>query len=240
VTTLTRSVHARALAAALAVTAASAVVPARTPRSPQDQAAAQGQQAQPAIDQWADAFDGDKLDDAKWEIYTFDGSGGKVEVKGGQLRMHGAGVSRSGIRSRETFHADRFYVEASLAKVEGRPPEPGESSFPPGFAVLTVLFNGNPKDRIEWILRSDGIFEAWASVDGRMQQLDDHKLATKEKSPKLGIAKKGDDVFFMLNGQVGLQRTVRGLGPDFKVMLYGFGASPNDWDAVTVQTLKKQ
>jgi hypothetical protein len=238
--TLTKTVRAGALATLLAATAPAPAAPARTSAPPQDQPAAPAQAAQPVIEQWGDEFDGDKLDESKWDVYTFDGSGGvTVEVKDKQLRMHGSGESRGGVRTKTMFRADRFLVEASLAKVGGLQPRPGQP-FPPGFAVLTVLFNGNPKDRIEWILRSDGMFEAWQSVDGRMEQLDDRKLATKEKNPRLGIARRGDQVFFMLNGQVGMERSLRGLRPDFKVMLYGFGTSQNDWDAITVQTLKQQ
>jgi hypothetical protein len=54
--------------------------------------------------------------------------------------------------------------------------------------IVAVLFDGNPANRIEWLLRSDGIFEAWQTVDDRMSRVDNGKLATKEKNPKLGIA----------------------------------------------------
>ena len=55
---------------------------------------------QPAIEEWGDDFDSDKLDEAKWEPYTFEGGGGgKVEVKDKQLKMRGAGGSRSGVRT---------------------------------------------------------------------------------------------------------------------------------------------
>ena len=204
----------------------------------QNQAATQT--AQPAVEEWTADFDGNQLDESKWEPYTFEGGGGgKVEVKDKQLRMRGSGGSRSGIRSKQSFHGERFYVEAALAKVGPRIPEPGEGAFPPGFAIVAVLFDGNPANRIEWLLRSDGIFEAWQSVDGRMIRVDNGKLATKEKSPKLGIARRGDKIFFMLNREVGLQSTIRGVSPNFKIMLYGFGTSENNWDSVAVQTLKQ-
>ena len=198
------------------------------------------QTAQPAIDEWGDDFDGDRLDEAKWEPYTFDGGGrAKIEVKDKQLKMRGAAGARTGVRSKQTFHAERFYVEGALAKVGPRTPEPGEQAFPPGFAIVAVLFDGSTTNRIEWLLRSDGIFEAWQSVDGRMIRVDNGKLATKEKSPRLGIARRGDKVFFMLNREVGLESTIRGVSPNFKVMLYGFGNSENNWDSVGVQTLKQ-
>jgi hypothetical protein len=206
---------------------------------PQD-AAPQKPAAPPAIEEWGDDFDGERLDEAKWEPYTFEGGGGgKIEVKEHQLRLRGAGGSRSGVRSKQTFHSERFYVEAALAKVGPRTPQQGEEAFPPGFAIVAVLFDGNPTNRIEWLLRSDGIFEAWQSVDGRMTRVDNGKLATKEKNPKLGIARRGEKVFFMLNREVGLQSTVRGVSPNFKVMLYGFGSSENYWDSIAVQTLKQ-
>ena len=103
-----------------------------------------------------------------------------------------------------------------------------------------MLFDGNTVNRLEWILRSDGAFEAWQSIDGKMERIDSGKLATKEKSPRLGIARRGDQVFFMLNGQVGLEHTVRAMPRNFKVMLYGFGTTENHWDSVSVQTLKQQ
>lgn len=201
---------------------------------------AQTQPTQPAIEEWGDDFDGDRLDEAKWELYTFDGGGGgKVEVSDKLLKLRGAGGSRSGVRSKQTFRAERFYVEAKLAKVGPRIPQQGEEAFPPGFAIVAVLFDGNPTNRIEWLLRSDGNFEAWHSVDGRMTRVDNGKLATKEKTPRLGIARRGEKIYFMLNGEVGLESTIRGLSSNFKVMLYGFGSSENNWDSIAVQTLKR-
>jgi hypothetical protein len=206
----------------------------------QEQNRSATQTAQPAVEEWVDDFDGNQLDENKWEPYTFEGGGGgKIEVKDKQLRMRGSGGSRSGIRSKQSFHGERFYVEAALAKVGPRIPEPGEAAFPPGFAIVAVLFDGNPANRIEWLLRTDGIFEAWQSVDGRMIRVDNGKLATKEKTPKLGIARRGEKVFFMLNREVGLESTIRGVSSNFKVMLYGFGTSENNWDSVAVQTLKQ-
>lgn len=205
----------------------------------QNPPAGQAPAAQPAVEEWSDEFDGERLDEMKWEPYTFEGGGGgKIEVKGKQLKMRGAGGSRSGVRSKQTFHGDRFYVEATLAKVETRTPQPGERGFPPGFAILTVLFDGTSTNRLEWILTSEGIFEAWQSIDGKMSRLDNGKLATKEKNPRLGIGRRGEQIYFMLNREVGMERTLRGLSLNFKVMLYGFGSTENNWDAVYVQTPK--
>ncbi|MCM3872463.1 MAG: hypothetical protein ND895_17400 [Pyrinomonadaceae bacterium] len=211
-----------------------------TPRQDQGPSPSQTPATQSAIEEWGDDFDSDKLDEAKWEPYTFEGGGGgKVEVKDKQLKMRGAGGSRSGVRSKREFHGERFYVEAALGKVGIRTPQPGEEAFPPGFAIVSVLFDGNTINRIEWLLRSDGIFEAWQCVDGRMIRVDNGKLATKEKTPKLGIARRGDKVYFMLNREVGLETTIRGVSSNFKVMLYGFGSSENNWDSIAVQTLKQ-
>ncbi len=204
-------------------------------------AAQQAQPAQPQLEEWSDEFDGERLDETKWELHTFEGGGGKAEVKDKQLRMRGAGDSRSGVRSKKTFGGDRFLVEAVLTKVGERAPQAGEQGMQAGTGVLTVLFDGNSTNRIEWLLRSDGRFEAWVSVDGRIERVDNRGLATKEKSPKLGIARRGDKIFFMLNGQVGLEHTVRSLPANLKVMLYGFGTSENHWDSVrVVQALKQQ
>lgn len=212
----------------------------QNPSANQSTSPAQTKPAQPAIVEWGDDFEGDRLDETKWEPYTFEGGGGgKVEVKDKQLRLRGDGGSRFGVRSKQSFRGERFYVEASLAKVGSRIPQQGEEAFPPGFAIVAVLFDGSPANRIEWLLRSDGIFEAWQSVDGRMTRVDNGKLATKEKTPKLGIARRGEKIYFMLNGEVGLETTIRGVSSNFKVMLYGFGSSENNWDSVTVQTLKQ-
>lgn len=228
---------------ALAFAAATCLIPAGQQAAlgqGQSAPAPQAQAARPAVDEWADDFDGERLDESKWEPYAFEGGGGgKVEVKGKLLRMRGAGESRSGVRSKQTFGGDRFFVEAALAKVGERAPQAGEQGMQVGTAILTVLFDGNPANRIEWLLRSDGMFEAWVSVDGRMERIDNRKLATKEKSPRLGIARRGEQVFFMLNGEVGLERTVRALPANFKVMLYGFGTSENHWDSLRVQTLRQ-
>ena len=206
----------------------------------QQQPNAPAQTAPPPVIEWRDDFDGDKLDEAKWDPFTFEGgSGGKIEVKNKQLKMGGAGVSRSGVRTKQAFHGDRFYVEGALAKVGPRLPQPGEASFPPGYAIVTVLFDGNPNYRVEWLLRSDGILEAWQSFDGRLTRLDKGNLATKEQTPLLGIARRGEKIYFMLNREVGLESSARGLSLDFKVMVYGFGSSENNWESVAVQTLKQ-
>ena len=120
-----------------------------------------------------------------------------------------------------------------------RAPEQGEQGMQAGTAVLTVLFGGSPSNRVEWLLRSDGLFEAWVSVDGRMERIDNRKLATKAKSLWLGIGRRGDQLFLMVNDKVALEHTQRGMPSTFKVMLYGYGTTENDWDAVSVQTLKQ-
>jgi hypothetical protein len=222
----------RALALALTLLAACLAAAGQQP------APAQG--AQPAVEEWKDDFDGDKLDETKWERYTFaGGGGGKAEVKEKQLRLRGGEDSRSGVRSRRTFTGERFFVQAALAKVGERAPGPGEQGVQAGTAILTVLFGGSPSNRVEWLLRSDGIFEAWVSVDGRMERIDNRQLATKAKSLWLGVGRRGDQFYFMVNDKVALEHTLRGLAPGFKVMLYGFGTTENNWDSVSVQTLKQ-
>ena len=199
-----------------------------------------GSQAAPAIDEWGDDFNGKELDQTKWERFTFEGgSGGKVELKDGQLRMRSMSGTRAGVRSKPTFVSDRFIVEATIGHVGAAMPEPGSSGVPPGNAILTVLFDSSGRNRIEWLLTSEGIFEAWAMIDGRGERLDNRKLATKLKNPTLSIARRGDDYFFALNGQVGLQSTVKNMPRAFHVMLYGFGTSENNWDSVKVVTPKQ-
>ncbi|MBV8857516.1 MAG: hypothetical protein JOZ02_11345 [Acidobacteria bacterium] len=223
----------RALASALMLCAACLAAAGQ-----QQPAPAQG--AQPAVDEWRDDFDGDKLDETKWERYTFEGGGGKAEVKEKQLRLRGGEGSRSGVRSRQSFGGERFLVQAQLTKVGERAPDSGEQGMQAGTGILTVLFGGSTSNRVEWLLRSDGIFEAWLSVDGRMERIDNRQLATKAKSLWLGIGRRGDQIFFMVNDKVALEHTARGLPSNFKVMLYGFGTTENSWDAISVQTLKQQ
>jgi hypothetical protein len=201
--------------------------------------AAQGQAA-PAFDEWSDNFDGKSLDQSRWERFTFEGaSGGKIEVKDGQLRQRGMGGSRFGVRSKPDFTGDRFIVEAMVAKVGAALPEEGQKSLPLGFATIAIMFDSTGRNRIEWILTSEGTFEAWSIVDGRGERLDNRKLGTKAEHPTLGIVRRGDEFFFMLNGEPGMQTTIKNLPRSFHVMLYGFGSSENNWESVRVVTPKK-
>src|SRR5215203_7342692 len=147
------TVDMRALATVAVILAAGMTATGQQP------APAQG--AQPAVEEWKDDFDGDQLDEAKWERYTFGGGGGKAEVKDKQLRMRGGEDSRSGVRSRQTFSGERFFVQAQLAKVGERAPQQGEQGMQAGTGILTVLFGGSTSNRIEWLRRSDVLFEAW-------------------------------------------------------------------------------
>lgn len=209
----------------------------------QQGSSAQGQAtpaAQAAFEEWGDNFDGGELDLSRWERFTFEGpSGGKVEVKDGELRLRGMGGSRFGVRSKPSFTADRFIVEATVAKVNAGLPEQGQKTLPLGFATVCLLFDSSGRNRIEWILTSEGQFEAWSIVDGRGERLDNRKLGTKIERPTLGIVRRGDEFFFMLNGQAGLQKTLKNIPRSFHVMLYGFGTSEDSWDSVRVVTPKQ-
>lgn len=209
--------------------------------------AAGQQQTVPQVDVWADDFSGDKLDETKWEKFTFEGaSGGKLEVKDGEVRIRSASKTRAGIRSKQTFSGDRWIVEANLAKVGAGLPEPGSSGPTLGFATLTILFDGSGRNRIEWILTSEGTFEAWAVVDGQGLRLDKKNLGTKMKNPVMAVVRRGDEFLFVINSkdgkaedaQIGLTSTVKNLPKSFHVMLYGFGSSENNWDAVRVTVPK--
>jgi hypothetical protein len=225
-----------------AFTEANAQQPAQTPAPSSSPA-----QQKPAYDDWSDDFKGDALDESKWERFSFEGAGGgKVEVKDGEVRLRSANGTRAGIRSKPSFTADHFSVEAHLAKVGPSMPAPGDKAGPLGFAAVTILFDGTGRNRIEWILTSEGTFEAWSVVDGRGERLDNHKLGTKLKNPVMAVVRRGDEFLFVLNGpdsppeaaQVGLTKTIKNLPRTFRVMLYGFGSSENNWDAVRVVTLK--
>ncbi|MEN3328852.1 MAG: hypothetical protein V7638_3659 [Acidobacteriota bacterium] len=210
---------------------------AQTPT--QDQNRPAPQQSSFPVDEWTDSFDGGALDPAKWELYSLAGGNGKVEVKDGQLRMRGQSGWRAGVRTKQTFSGDRFIVEGTIGHVGQALPDPNSNALPIGNAIVTILFDGSGRNRIEWILTSEGTFEAWSVVDGQGERLDNQKLATKIKTPTLGIVRKGDDFYFMLNGQEGLRKTIKNLPRAFHLMLYGFGSSENDWDSVRVVTVKQ-
>lgn len=197
-------------------------------------------ETKPEADEWIASFDGTALDASKWERFSFEGgSGGTFKVERGELRMRSVNGTRAGVRTKRKFTGDHFIVEATVAKVGAPLPEPGETGLPPGFANLTVLFDDAGRYRVEWVLNSDGVFEAWAIVNGQGSRLDNHKLATKTPNPTIGIVRRGDGFMFMLNGQMGMQSTVKDLPQDFWVTLYGFGSSENNWKSVRVVTLKQ-
>lgn len=199
-------------------------------------------EANPQIEIWTDKFAGDSLNPKAWEPFTFEGgSGGKIKVENGQLKMRGMGASRSGVRTVTAFISDHFVVEATLAKVGPAMPDPGGAGgVPIGNAIVTLLFDTSGRNRLEWILTTEGTFEAWSIVDGRGERLDNRKLGTKIPQPTLGIGRRGDDFFFLLNGQPGLQKSIHSVPKSFHLMLYGFGSSENNWKSVTIQTLKQQ
>jgi hypothetical protein len=199
------------------------------------------------MEQWVDEFDGGALDESKWERFTFEGGGGgKLEVAGGQLRLRSANKTRAGVRSKPTFIADRFSVEAVVAKVAPQLPDAGDRASPLGFATLTILFDGAGRNRVEWINTSERTLEAWAVVDGVGERLDNRKLALKFDNPVLAIIRRGDEFLFVVNkpdgtpqdAQIALTKTVKNLPRTFRVMLYGFGSSQNNWDSVRVVTAK--
>ena len=55
-----------------------------------------------------------------------------------------------------------------------------------------------------------------------------------------GIVRRGDQVMFMLNGEPGMQQTIKNLPRGFWLMLYGFGTSENSWTSARVVTVKQQ
>lgn len=202
---------------------------------------------QPKFEEWSDDFSGDRLDETKWEKFTFEGaSGGKLEVKDGEVRIRSAAKTRAGIRTKSSFSGDRWIVEAKLAKVGAGLPERGSNGPTLGFAALTVLFDGSGRNRIEWILTSEGTLEAWSVIDGRGERLDNRKLGTKMKNPVLAIVRRGEEFLFVINdpkgkpedAQVGLTATIKNLPKSFHVMLYGYGSSENNWDAARVVVAK--
>lgn len=219
----------------IAVHIMAAVAVAQESSKPSGQAA----QTAPPVDEWIDNFDGKMLDSTKWEAFSLEGGNGKVELKDGQLRLRGHSGSRAGVRSKQSFAGDRFIVEATIAKVGQGMPEPNSSALPIGNAILTILFDSSGRNRIEWLLTSEGTFEAWAVVDGRGERLDNRNLGTKTSNPTIGIVRRGNEFLFMLNGEAGLQKTIKNLPRSFHVLLYGYGSSENNWDSARVVTIKQ-
>jgi len=135
---------------------------------------------------------------------------------------------------------------ASSLLALGKLYSPNEKAAPLGFASLTILFDSTGRNRIEWILTSEGTFEAWSVIDGRGERLDNRKLGTKIKNPVLAVVRRQDNFLFVLNGpdsppqdvQIGLQKTIKNMPHTFRVMLYGFGSSENNWDSLRVTTAK--
>jgi hypothetical protein len=195
-------------------------------------------QQQPQVAEWVDNFDGTQLDADKWERFSFEGtSGGKLKVEEGELRMRGMTGARSGVRSKQSFTGDRFIFEATISKVDMLLSAPDQKDTL-GTAVLTILFDGSGRNRIEWMWTSEKTLEAWAVVDGAGERLDDRHLGTKVKNPTLGIVRRGDEFLFMLNGQQGLSKTIKNMPRSFRVMLYGWSSAENHWDSVRVVTVK--
>lgn len=220
-----------------------AVVSAQTPT----QTPAAQQKSAPQVEEWSDEFSADKLDATKWEKFTFEGgSGGKLEVKDGEVRIRSNSRTRAGIRSAKVFSGDRFIAEAHVAKVGSAYPEPGSNTSTLGFATLTILFDGSGRNRIEWVFTSEGTLEAWAITDGRGERLDNRNLGTKMKNPVLSVVRRGDEFLFVLNSpdgkpedaQIGLTKTVKNMPKSFHVMLYGFGSSENNWSSARVVLAK--
>jgi hypothetical protein len=212
----------------LALLGSLAAVAQQSPAATQQQAP-----ASMAVNEWTDNFPGKTLDTTKWQPFSFEGaSGGKIEVRDGELYMRGMGGSRFGVRSVREFSSDRFIVEAKL------PRRPIANGIPMANAVLTVLFDSAGRNRLEWVWRNDGHFEAWRVKDGVGEELDNHRLATTEQSPMIAIARRGDTVMFLLNGEVGVQVKAANLQRDFHVMLYGYSSSENSWNSVRVVTAK--
>ena len=162
------------------------------------------------------------------------------------MRIRSTSKTRAGIRSVKTFSGDRFIAEAHLAKVGAGLPEPGSSGATLGYGALTILFDGSGRNRIEWILTSEGTFEAWAVTDGQAERLDNRKLGTKMKNPVLSVVRRGDEFLFVINSpegkpedaQIGLKSNIKNMPKSFRLMLYGYGSSENNWKSARVVVAK--
>lgn len=187
----------------------------------------------PALAEVKEEFDGDALDSKKWEQYSLSGVG-KIKIEKGKLYTSGANDSRAGVRTTATFSGEKFLVSAKIAKVSAG--LSNASGTPTGNAILAIMFDNTGVNRLEWLMTTEGRFEAWLMRDGKGERLDANNLGTKEKLPTLGIGRRGDDYFFMLNGEVGLQKKIKNLPLNFRVMLYGFGTSKDEWESISIIT----
>ena len=124
--------------------------------------------------------------------------------------------------------------EHGVSKAAFQDDPSAQADLPAGNAILTLVFDDTGTNRIEWLLTSEGVFEAWAVLHNRGERLDMGNIGTRVPSPKLAIERRGDDFSFMVNGQVAFTRTIRGVPRAFRVFLYGFSSSENAWDAVRV------
>ncbi len=220
---------------------------AQEPAATKPATATAAQQPAPQFDNWSDDFNGAALDDKKWERFSFEGAGGgKLEVKEGQLRLRSGSKTRAGVRTKQSFAADRFIVEGQVARVMPQLPEVGDKASDIGRATLTLLFDGSGRNRIEWLYTSEKTLEAWSIVDWRGERLDNGKLGLKFDRPVLSIVRRGDEFLFVVNkpdgtpqdAQVAVTKTIKNMPRSFRVMLYGFGSSENDWESVRVVTPK--
>ena len=199
----------------------------------QDKKNDQKQTAAVDLTESKEEFEGDKLNEKDWEQYSLEG-GGTIIVSDGKLYTSGAGGSRFGVRSKKSYESEKFIVSAKVAGVTAGISD--ASGTPTGNAVLSVMFDNTGKNRLEWVFTTEGRFEAWLMRDGKSERLDNKNLGTKEKSLTLGIARRGDEYFFMLNGEVGLQKKIKDLSKSFRVMVYGFGTSKDEWDMISIIT----
>lgn len=187
----------------------------------------------PALVEFKEEFDGAVLDAKKWEQYSLSGAG-KIKLEKGKLLTSGANDSRTGVRTVQPLTGERFLVNAKIAKVSAALSD--AAGTPTGNAILSVMFDNTGVNRLEWLMTTEGRFEAWLIRDGKSERLDGNNLGTKEKSPMIGIGRRGEDFFFMLNGEIGLQKKIKNLPATFRVMLYGYGTSKDEWESVSIVT----
>ena len=193
----------------------------------------------PQFDEWSDDFSGDKLDDSKWEKFTFQGRQRReTRGAGGERADPGSRQDPCGCPLKKRIYRRPSDRRGTCRKGRSRLSRTGKQRSYSGLRALTILFDGSGRNRIEWILTSEGTFEAWAVTDGRSERLDNGKLGTKMKDPVLSIVRRGDEFLFVINNpkgkpqdaQIGLTKTISNMPRSFHLMLYGYGSSENNWD----------
>src|SRR3712207_9371107 len=98
--------------------------------------------------------------------------------------MPGPSPTRSGVSPAapepETPGADEHGVRKGAFQEDPN----AQPDLPAGNAILTLLFDDTGYNRIEWLITSEGVFEAWAVLHERGERLDMGNIGTRVAKPR--------------------------------------------------------